>query len=107
MKLFGNPKVDAVYRKGIDEGFQQGYWQAKKELDAKIEGLRVEMQKNNALQTEKVQDVESKLEVAVDQLNLLGRLVGQLTERENELSSESKAIIADMDRILKKPKAEE
>lgn len=54
-----------------------------------------------------MQDVESKLETAVDQLNLLGRLVGQLTERQNELSTESRAIIADMDRILKKPKVEE
>jgi len=36
--LLSGKDKETVYRKGIDEGFQQGYWKARKELETRFGG---------------------------------------------------------------------
>ena len=78
LKKIGAAKgVEEVYRKGIDEGFQQGYWKARAELDNEIKNLKAE-----------IEAVKSQYEVHEDQINLLGRLIGQLSEKQAGLTEE-------------------
>ncbi|MBM3897448.1 MAG: hypothetical protein FJ358_02845 [Thaumarchaeota archaeon] len=84
-----------VYRKGIDEGFQQGYWKAKADFENQINTLKAE------IETMKVQ-----YKVYEDQINLLGRLVGQLTEKQSGLTEETKSLLETISKLLNAPKVE-
>jgi|SRR3989337_1103212 len=95
LKKIGAAKgVEEVYRKGIDEGFQQGYWKARAELDNEIKNLKAE-----------VEAVKAQYKVHEDQINLLGRLVGQLNEKQSSLTEEMDVL--DIISKLLKAKAEE
>ena len=90
LKKLGAVKgVEEVYRKGVDEGFQQGYWKARAELDTEIKNLKAE-----------IEAVKSQYEVHEDQINLLGRLIGQLSEKQ-EGSTEEMEILGIISKLLK------
>ncbi|MBM3897035.1 MAG: hypothetical protein FJ358_00675 [Thaumarchaeota archaeon] len=84
-----NSKVEDAYKKGTNEGYLQGYSEARKSLEAKIATLE--------------EDTNKRLKVAEDQINLLGRLVQQLSKEQAGLSQETRSTI---DKILKVLEAE-
>jgi len=95
LKKIGAAKgVEEIYRKGIDEGFQQGYWKARAELENEIKGLKTE-----------IETVKAQYKVHEDQINLLGRLIGQLSEKQSGLTEEMEML--DIIAKLLKAKAEE
>ena len=87
--LSGKDKVEAAYKRGCNEGYLQGYREAHKELEAKIATLE--------------EDTNKRLKVAEDQMNLLGRLVQQLSKEQAGLSQETRDSI---EKILKVLEAE-
>jgi len=90
MRLFSEKdKVEAAYKRGCNEGYQQGLREARNELEAKIATLE--------------EDTNKRLKVAEDQINLLGRLVQQLSKEQVGLSQETKDSI---EKILKVLEAE-
>jgi hypothetical protein len=109
--LLSGKDKETVYRKGIDEGFQQGYWKAKKELEARLDELNAKIEKvldADSLKTKqiemqgvKLQEMEGKLKLTEDQMNLLGRLFVELDKRQSEMTAETKDILRRIDEILK------
>ena len=79
-------RIQAAYKKGCDEGLIQGYQQAKGGFEGKIQDLQSQM--------------ERRFKVDEDQINLLGRLVNQLNERQSELTDETRTILRSMHRVL-------
>ncbi len=91
--LIPEARIQSAYKKGCDEGFTQGYRQAGKELQAKILELERNMGEMRA-------ELKGELKLSQDQINLLGRLVNQLTDRQSELTEENRAILRNMQKVL-------
>ncbi|MBM3897946.1 MAG: hypothetical protein FJ358_05415 [Thaumarchaeota archaeon] len=104
---------ETIYRKGIDEGFQQGYWKAKKELESRLDDLNAKIErvleadsfktKQIEEQNTKMQEMEGRLRLGENQMNLLGRLFVELDKRQSEMTAETKDILRRIDEILKTP----
>ncbi len=91
--LIPEARIQSAYRKGCDEGLTQGYRQARKELEAKILELERNMGEMRA-------ELKGELKLSQGQINLLGRLVNQLTDRQSELTEETRTILRSMHRVL-------
>ena len=79
-------RIQAAYKKGCDEGLVQGYQQAKGEFEGKIQELQSQM--------------ERRFKVDEDQINLLGRLVDQLSKDQTGMSQDTKETLEKILKIL-------
>ena len=89
-------KMEEIYKKGTAEGLFQGYLQARKELETRLEGLTSRIEKQDI----KLQEMESTSKLAKDQINLLGRLFSELDKRQAYMTIETRDVVRKINEIL-------